>query len=425
VRRQFNTSIGRFEGIEEVLARIAGHTYIIDAARTFAAGSIDLGEKPAIASSIVKYHATELGRLVVNDAMDVHGGKGICLGPNNYVGRAYQSVPIAITVEGANILTRSMIIFGQGAMRCHPYIFAELQAAKLTDEKRSVEAFDKALFGHMNFTFSNIVRTLFLSLTSGIFVIAPATHLARYYQQATRFSAAFALIADASLLILGGALKRKESISGRLGDVLSYLYLLSAVLKHYQDAGEPLDDLPLVRWAGKYCLYQIQEKLAELLQNFPSRIAGFFLQCLIFPFGRNFKKPSDKLGHKVAQLFLSPTETRARLVDGAFISPIKNNVLTLVEDALMKVIAAEPVEKIIKAAVRDETVHGNSPAEQAKAALAKRIISKDQYKLIEEADAARQLVIAVDDFAPEDLMRIVSKRRTHETHAKSSAHDDR
>ncbi|MDR3478749.1 MAG: acyl-CoA dehydrogenase [Gammaproteobacteria bacterium] len=424
IRRQFKTPIGRFEGVEEVLARIAGHTYIIDAARSFAASAIDAGEKPAIASAIVKYHTTELGRMVVNDAMDVHGGKGICLGPNNYLGRSYQSIPIAITVEGANILTRSMIIFGQGAMRCHPYVFAELQAAKMTDDKEALAAFDKALMGHLSFSISNIVRTLVLSLTSGFFVVAPKGETRRYYQQATRFSSAFALMADMSLMLLGGALKRKESISARLGDVLSQLYLLSAVLKQHHDNESPGDDLPLIDWAAQHCLHQTQDKLNELLQNFPNRIAAFFLRAIIFPFGKNFHKPSDKLGHAVAQLIMSPTDTRARLCAGAFLSPVKENVLASVEDALLKTIICEPIEKIMKAALKEGTIDGDTPAEQAKSALKKHIISKDQYKLLQQADEARELVIAVDDFATEDLARIVIKTSAEETIKVTEARHD-
>src|SRR3990167_2112928 len=271
VRRQFNVPIGRFDGIEEVLARIAGLVYVMDAARTLTVGAIDSGEKPAVASAITKYHVTELGRIATNDAMDLHGGKGICLGPKNYLGRFYQSIPIAITVEGANILTRSLIIFGQGAMRCHPYILREFEAAQKTDEKEGLQLFDKALMGHMGFTISNFIRAFALSITSGRIARAPHGATKRYYQQATRFSAAFALLADISLLVLGGALKRKENISARLGDILSYLYLISAVLKRYDDQGKNTEDLPLVQWACEYYFYSIQQRFIELFKNYPNR----------------------------------------------------------------------------------------------------------------------------------------------------------
>lgn len=420
VRRQFKTPIGRFEGIEEVLARIAGHTYMIDAARSFATSAIDAGAQPAIASAIVKCHATELGRLVANDAMDIHGGKGICLGPKNYLGRSYQSVPIGITVEGANILTRNMIIFGQGAMRCHPYVFAELEAAKM-EGKEALIAFDKALMGHMSYTISNVVRTCILSLTSGRIVIAPKGEMRRYYQHITRFSSAFAMMADISLLLLGGSLKRRESISARLGDILSHLYILSAILKHHQDNDAPLDDEPLVAWACQSSLYQVQEKLNQLFNNFPNRIVAFFLKWVVFPYGKNFYQPSDKLGFQVAQLIMSPTDTRTRLTAGAYVG----HNLALLEDALSKTIIAEPIEKMLRNAVKEGQVDGATTEEQMKQALKKHIISKDQYKLLHEAEVARELVIAVDDFAPDDLMRIAPKatKRSNQHKVSETRHE--
>ncbi|EKD74098.1 MAG: hypothetical protein ACD_45C00078G0003 [uncultured bacterium] len=404
IRRQFNVPIGRFEGIEEALARIAGYTYIMDAVRSFTAAIIDSGEKPAIASAITKYHVTEMGRMVGNDAMDIHGGKAICLGPKNYLGRACESAPIAITVEGANILTRCLIIFGQGAMRCHPYVFSEFEAAQNQNETESLIAFDDALIGHMSFTMSNLVRSLVLGLTSGRVVIVPQGKTKRYFQQATRFSAAFALVADISLLVLGGTLKRKEAISARLGDILSYLYLLSAILKHYHNQGKNGDDLPLVRWAGLTCLYEIQQRFDELLKNFPNRWVAVFLRILIFPLGRHFAKPSDKIGHKVAQLILNQTPSRYRLTEGAFVSAVPGNMPALLEDALLKTITAEPIEKRLRAAVNEGLLRNGTIEEQAKQAFIKQLISQDQLDIILQAEEARQKVIAVDDFATEDLM---------------------
>jgi acyl-CoA dehydrogenase len=417
LRRQFNVAIGNFEGIEEALAKIAVNTYVVDAARSFTAAAIDMGEKPSIASAIIKYHTTELARAVANDAMDVHGGKGICLGPNNYLGRGYQVVPIAITVEGANILTRNMIIFGQGAMRCHPYIFAELEAAKMTDQKDSLVAFDKAIMGHMSFSISNLIRTVVLSLSSGLLVLAPEGKTRRYYQHATRFSAAFALIADMSLILLGGALKRKESISARLGDILSYLYLISAILKQHADQGNPAADLPVVRWACKSYLHQIQQKFDELLQNFPNRWVGHLLRIFIFPFGKNFTKPSDKLGHKVAQLLMSSNETRDRITAGVFTTATPNNLLARVEDAMLKSIVAEPIEKLLKTALRDKLITGITLTEQAQAAAKLSIISSEQCSQMIQAEEARHLVINVDDFAPEDLARVVLKTKSQDLYS--------
>lgn len=420
IRRQFNVPIARFEGIEEVLARMGGWAYIMDATRSFTAGLIDQGAKPAIASAITKYHVTELGRSLANNGMDILGGKGICLGPKNFTMRAYESIPISITVEGANILTRCLIIFGQGAMRCHPYIFAEYEAARKKDDKEALQLFDRALMGHISYTFSNFVRTLVLSLTSGLVNRAPAGLTKRYFQQATRFSSAFALLADASVLVYGGTLKRRESVSGRLGDILSYLYLLSATLKHFQDQGNNVEDMPLVNWACQYCLHEIQERFDEILKNFPNRWLGAILRVMIFPYGKNFAKPSDKLGHKVAQLLIAPTPTRYRLSEGLYVTDVVGNQMSLIEDALIKSINAEPIEKIIKAAVQDRVIRATTIDEQAKEAFVHKMISQDQLSIVLEAEVARRKVIAVDDFAPDELARVAGKTPAHEAYAKKT-----
>ncbi len=400
IRRQFKVSIGRFEGIEAVLARIAGLTYLMDATRTFTAAMIDTGEKPAVASAITKYHVTELGRQVIIDAMDIHGGKGICLGPKNYLARFYQSMPIAITVEGANILTRNLIIFGQGVMRCHPYVLAEFNAALLEDENQRLHDFDKTVIAHIGFTISQFFRTLLLGLTSAKIVKVPKGATKRYFQQATRFASAFALMTDISMLVLGSSLKRKENISARLGDILSYLYILSAVLKQYQDQGHHAEDLPIVKWASLTCLFEIQEAFDGVLTNFPYRWLARFLRFIIFPAGMRFTKPDDKIGVKAAQLLLAPTATRTRLTEG---TAVTNKILALIEDALQKVIAAEPIEKIIKTAEHDKLIKGETLVEQGRAALEKGIISDADMAILLAAEKARKAVIEVDDFAPEEL----------------------
>lgn len=420
IRKQFSLPIGRFEGIEEPLARIGAFTYIMDSARTFAAASIDEGEKPSVASAIVKYHVTELGRRIACDGMDIHGGKGICLGPKNYLGRGYESTPIAITVEGANILTRNMIIFGQGAIRCHPYVLAELEAAKLQDPKAALAAFDKALIKHFAFAVSNVIRSLALGLTGSFIVRAPKGKTKRYLQEATRFSSAFALITDVSMLSLGGSLKRKESISARLGDILSYLYLLSSVIKQYHDQGENSDDLPIIRFACEYCLFEIQERFDEIIKNFPNRWMAFLLRALIFPLGQHFAKPSDRLNHKIAQLLMAPTESRQRLTAGAFVSLVKENILSDVQDALIKTIASEPIEKLIKTAKHDGNITGYTFMEQAQSALDKKIITVEQFDIYMQAEEARKKVIAVDDFTSEDLARVKLKETFHSLYAEES-----
>lgn len=401
IRRQFGLPIGRFEGVEEPLARIGAYAYIMDATRTFAAASIDAGAKPAVASAIVKYHVTELGRVVACDTMDIHGGKGICLGPHNYLGRNYQVAPIAITVEGANILTRNMIIFGQGAMRCHPYVLPELQAA----EQQDLNMFDKVVMKHAGFMLSNAVRTLVMGLSGAFLVKAPKGKLHRYYQQATRFSSVFAFLVDICMLTMGSQLKRKESISARLGDILSYLYLLSAVFKHYHDQGEQEEDLPLVRYAGLYCLFMIQERCADILKNFPKRGLAWLLKILIFPFGQRFTAPRDILKHHIAQLLMAPTETRQRLASGAFLTAVPESTMADIQDALLKTIAAEPVEKIIRAAHKESKISGYTLVEQAQAALDQQMITLADFDICMQAHTARHKVIAVDDFTNEDLIR--------------------
>jgi acyl-CoA dehydrogenase len=419
IRRQFNVYIGKFEGIEEPLARVGAYTYLMDAARSFAASIVDTGEKPAVASAIVKYHVTELGRKASIDGMDIHGGKGICLGPKNYLGRGFEASPIAITVEGANILTRNMIIFGQGAMRCHPYVLKELEAAHLPDEKAALDAFDNVVMKHIAFAFSNIVRSFVLGVTSSLIVITPRTKTRRYFQHMTRFCSALALATDVCMLVLGGGLKRKENVSARLGDVLSYLYLLSAVLKHYQDQGEQKEDLPLVKYAAEFCLSEIQSRFSDLLSNFSNRPVAMMLSALIFPLGKHFKKPSDRLHHKIAQLMMSPTATRDRLAQGAYLTAQSGNVMAEIQDAFLKTIAAEEVEKTVRMAVHDGIISGYTPQEHAEAALAKNLITQEQFKLLTEADEARRKVIAVDDFSNDELARQI-KEMYQDTYAGST-----
>lgn len=405
IRKQFNLPIGYFEGIQKFLARITGHTYIMNAAIKFTLAAIDRGEKPAVPSAILKYHSTEQARRMINDAMDIHAGKGICLGPRNYLARSYQTAPIGITVEGANILTRNLIIFGQGAIRCHPYALAELEAANDVDEKIRLKNFDTALFGHLGFSLSNIFRSLFLSLTEGWLVNIAATPIKRYQQQLTRYSAAFALIADFSMLMLRSDLKRKENLSARLGDILSMLYIGSAVLKNYSEQGYPETDQPLVAWSMHDIFFTIQTKFAECLRNFPNRLVASFLYFLIFPLGKHLSAPSDHLDQQVATLILSQTETRQRLINGIYTTPDPNNPLAPLEDALTKVIIAEPAEKLLSHALHAGKLTGRTLTEQTSKAVATGLLTDLQAQQIMAADAARKVVIAVDDFAPEELAK--------------------
>jgi len=403
VRTQFQLPIGRFEGVEEALSRISGYTYMLDAARTVTAAAVDNGEQPSVVSAIIKYHSTETMRKVVNDAMDVLAGAGISLGPRNIMGRVYQGVPIGITVEGANILTRSLIIFGQGAVRSHPWVYKEMQAVADTDARRAIKNFDKALFGHIGMVISNVARSLFMGLTGGRLVRRPVAGAAGiYYQHLERMSSAFALCADLTMLSLGGALKRKEKISGRLADILSHLYLASCVLKHYEEQGQPEADTPLMQWACEQSLYEIQHAFDLLFQNFPNRPLAGLMRLLVFPGGRAFRPPSDRLGHKVADLILEPSAARDRLTEGIYQPDNVQEPLGRVEDALLKVIAAEPVRKRIHAAIKAEQLPADSPEDDViEQAVRENIINDEEAELVRLAVAAREDVIKVDDFPPD------------------------
>jgi acyl-CoA dehydrogenase len=404
VRKQFRLPIGKFEGVEEALARIGGNAYMMDAARVLTAAAVDLGEKPSVISAIVKYHCTERGRVVINDAMDVHGGKGICLGPDNYLARAYQQTPIGITVEGANILTRSMIIFGQGAVRSHPYVIREIQAAQDSDKKRAVRNFDAALFGHITFTLSNAVRAPLFGITGGHGIHVPhGAETQRYYQQLTRYAAAFALLADAAMLVLGGGLKRHEKISARLGDVLSQLYLCSAALKRFEDDGRPHDDLPLLHWSLQDALYKIEHAFDGVLLNFPSRPAAWLLRMLVFPLGRSANPPSDQLGHQVAKLLLTPGAARDRLTAGMYIPVDENEAVGALEAALASTLQCEPLQARLEAARKAGQLRQLEEVPRISEARDAGLITAEEALLLERDYALRRKVIMVDDFAPEQL----------------------
>lgn len=402
IRSQFGLPIGRFEGIQQPLAHIAMYTYIMDAARQFTIAKIDAKEKPAIASAIVKYHVTEFGRKCVIHGMDIHGGKGICLGPNNYLGRGYQTAPIAITVEGANILTRNLIIFGQGLMRCHPYLYAEMQAAQSINKASGLKAFDHAFIKHIGFVLSNIARTIILSLTGARLVVTPKSRLRRYMQSATRFAAAFALLTDVAMLVYRAQLKRKENISARLGDIVSHLYLLSAVIKRFHEQGEQEADLPLVMCAADYCLYEVERAFTEILRNFHSRTVAILLRWLIFPFGRRFKAPTDDRMSSVAMLMQQDSTTRLRLLQGV---SLNYPLFTALQDAMRKVIAAESIEKKVREAMTARTVLGFTFIECAQAALRQQIITTSEFEMLNAAEEARRHVLQVDAFSEEELFR--------------------
>lgn len=401
VRKQFNTAIANFEGIEEPLARIAANTYLIDAGLTMTAAAIDHGAKPSVAGAILKYHTTERARHVAMDAMDIHGGKGICLGPNNYLGRSYQNSPIGITVEGANILTRSLIIFGQGAIRCHPYVFPEIESIR----ENNLVAFDKAFWGHAAFIFANFTKSLIFNLTDGRFTEAPESRVKRYYQVIHRYSANLAFLADFSMAVMGGGLKRKEKISARLGDVLSYLYLASAVLKRFHDDQEPEADLPLVAWCCQQLFHECDLAIQAVINNFQPRWAHLFLRCVLNPLATVRREPSDQLGHQLAQILTEPNESRDRLTRLVFKESSANCPIGRLEEAFHKICVAEPLEKLISQAVKGGSLHSLTLIEQIKEAEKTGLITSEQASQLMDAETARQEVIAVDDFSDDELRR--------------------
>ena len=407
VRQQFKTPIGKFEGIEEALTRIGGNLYMMEATGALTAAAVDLGEKPAVISGIAKLHLTERARQVVSDGMDITGGKGICMGPANFIGAAYMQTPVAITVEGANILTRSLIVFGQGAIRCHPYVLREMSATREPDHVKALAAFDEAFFGHVRFTFSNLARTLVLGLTGSRFAGVPADvaqETRRYYRQITRFSAALATLSDVSMGVLGGALKRKEKLSARLGDVLSLLYLCSATLKRYETDGRQPADAPLMHWAMQDALCKAQAALVGVIANFPNRVIAAALGALVFPLGRPHDPPADDLGHDVAKLLLEPSATRDRLTADMYLGRPGDEGVGLLERALPATLASEPVEARIKAAVKAGRLDGTLPPGAgievlvARAVAAGAIDAADGELVIKARDLTAR-VIRVDDFA--------------------------
>lgn len=404
IRKQFGLSIGRFEGVEEGLARIAGKAYAISALAQATAAAVSRGENPAVPSTIAKYHCTEMGREVIRDAMDIHGGKGIILGPRNYLGRAWQALPISITVEGANIMTRSLMIFGQGAILCHPWVMKEMKAAQLEDPVERIDVFDRNLFGHIGFAISNAVRAFWFGLTFAHFGEAPGDdYTRRFYRKLNRYSAVLAVMADTSMLLLGGKLKFKESLSGRLGDVLSNLYIASAMLKRYEDEGRPVGDQPLLAWAFHDAVHKIELALSGALRNFPIRPVGWLLWLLVFPLGRRAQPPSDRLGHRAASLLMTPCDARTRLADGVFLTPCDNNPAGRVDSYLQKVILAEPVERKFIKALKTSGLDTVDFAKQLEEGVRAGWITAAERAQLDELRAMTLDAITVDDFEPWEL----------------------
>lgn len=406
IRKQFKLSIAEFEGIQEIIGRMSCFTYMMEAGRYLTLSLLDSGEKPSVISGIMKCYVTEFAREVGNDAMDIQGGKAICLGKKNVIGRGYQAIPISITVEGANILTRNMIIFGQGALRCHPYTLLEIQAAQETDPVLALSMFDKAIFGHLGYTLSNTMGALISGLTGGMLLQVPSTPLHRYCQYFSRMSIIFAFISDLSMMVIGGKLKRKESLSARFADMLADLYFGTAIIKYIRDLDFPKDGAPLVTWMLDYLLHHFQETLFELLDNYPYPWLGKFFKWICFPFGRSFKKPKLRKLFETAEMMTTSSSFREIVIQDAFLTDLPDNLLGRMQSLFHNMNVASMIMRHFEQAVKAGKVVSHTYDEQLAEAVQKGILSQDESTLLSKIYHEMLEIIAVDDFASDELGRM-------------------
>ncbi|RJX73603.1 acyl-CoA dehydrogenase [Vibrio sinensis] len=401
VRKQFGMSIGKFEGVAEALGRIGGMTYLLEATRTLTTTSLDLKEKPGIVTAIAKYHMTEMARTILNDSMDIHSGRAIQDGPMNYLASHYLGIPVAITVEGANILTRNLMIFGQGATRCHPYVLKEMEAAANPDSKQGAKEFDQLLFKHISHATKNTFGAMGAALTGSYFVKADMSGpTKRYYKDMTRLSRALAVSADVAMLTLGGDLKRKEMISARLGDVLAYLYMASAALKKYEDEGRQQQDLDYVHYAVQHCLHQGSKSLQEAFTNYPHKSVGRILKVLVFPLGNHFDKPSDDLSVRLAESLMTPGAHRDRLTHLCYIGDQEDDCVGLMERAFLAMYGVKGIErKLMRAAKEGKVARKGILSERLAQAIKEGVITEQECEQVMAADKLRYQAIQVDDFS--------------------------
>jgi len=416
VRQQFGLSIGRFEGIEAPLARIAALTYLIEATRHYTAAAVDKGEQPAVASAIAKYTTTELARQIINDGMDILGGAGICRGPHNLLANLYTATPISITVEGANILTRTLMIFGQGAIRCHPYLYGEIQALEADDLVR----FDRLLWQHLGTFLTNGLRSLGLSLTQGRFVSTPLQGpIAAYYRKLAWASALFAGLTDIALLSYGGRLKRREHLTGRYADLLAWLYLATAALRRYDAEGQRPEDLPLVHWSLQYALNQIQQACEGILRNLDGAMVGGVLRRTLLPWLRLHPigtPPADTLSSQVAQALQRPGPLRQHLSAGIYLPRDSGQALGRLEHAFEQVHNADTVLARLKAAVKAGTLPPGEPQQILEAAYANQLVTIAEYALVKDAEVLRLAAIQVDSFTQDEYQAIAAVPRSPSAH---------
>ena len=401
VRRQFGMSIGNFEGVAQAMGRIGGFTYMLEASRTLTTTSLDLKEKPGIVTAIAKYHMTEMARTILNDAMDVHAGRAIQLGPMNYLGHHYFGMPVAITVEGANILTRNLMIFGQGATRCHPFVLSEMEAAANPDTEQGAKAFDSLLSKHIVFAVGNVAKSLLNAFSGSLFNRAPVSgETAVYYRHLSRMSRALAVAADFAMLSLGGELKRRELVSARLGDVLSHLYLASATLKRFEDEGRQQADLPMVHYALQHCLHQCGVAFDEVLSNFPRKGVGSLLRMLLFPLGIRYQAPKDEVTVKVAELLMTPGAHRERLSHLCYIGDKDDDPVAIIERAFVAMHEVKGIERALAKATKSGEIPRKVPLkDKLEIALSAGIITEQDVEKMHNAEQLRQKAIQVDHFA--------------------------
>ena len=405
VRKQFGLPVAKMEGLEEPLARLVENAYVIEAGRAVTASMVSQGEKPSVISALMKYQTTERMRASVNDAMDLHGGRGICDGPANYLQSAYQMVPVGITVEGANILTRSLITFTQGALRAHPHLYDEIKAVQNSDRAAGLAAFDKAFTQHVGFAVSNVFSALIHNLTVGLFAPVPsnAGETAAIYRQLGRSARNFALVGDLTVGLLGGGLKVKQKLTGRLADALSELYLLSCTLKRFEDDGRPREDLDVVAHAAANGLHRFEHALKGVIDNFPVMPARIAMRWIVFPYGAHYKPAPDRLGHKIVRAALVPGEFRDRLTRQIFVSKDPADPTGVLEVAFEKAVAAEAAEHKLDRAVRAGTIKRYHGVDWFADAEAKGVIDTDEAKLLRELEELTAKVIAVDHFDPAEV----------------------
>ena len=414
IRKQFNLPIGYMEGVEEPLARMVENAYGLEAARAVTASMVSAGEKPAVISALLKYMSTDRMRQCVNDALDIHGGRGICDGPSNYIQGAYQMVPVGITVEGANILTRTLITFAQGALRSHPYLFTEIEALQNPDQDLGVPTLERAFDGHVAYSLSNIFAALFHNLTLGAFASAPPSAGAarRWWKQLARASRSFALVSDATVALLGSGLKVRQKITGRMADALAELYLLSCILKRYEDDGCPRGDLKFVNYCAKNCLSRFDGALAGTLDNFPLPWVGVLMRPLVFPYGFARRPALDKDGKSIVRAALQPGEVRDRLTRDIFITDDPKDPVGLLEHTLLKVIATEGADKKLERAIRRGEVHRYYGNDWIAEAEKKGVITAEEAAALAEVRDLTARVIAVDHFEAAAFARKQSAPQT-------------